>query len=511
MDEQYLFFYVLRINQRTFMKPFYLFLTLCCGSQLMVNGHQLNENADSSYFSRQIDFKTAVNMMLENNPSLKAAEKNIELSRRQTQLVSASWFPTITMTGTYVAMSDKISVSQEYASLLEPIKDKYDNTFLVSDVIDYISNELGDLSFDVPIMKNDFGSLDMEVIFPIFTGIKRVYAYQLSKDNETLSEYEKETIEAAKYLELADVYFSLRLAESMILVFKETKEMTQNHYTQALKMEGIGMFDKAERLIAKVALDESDRNLKSVMNNADALRKALFTIIGQDTSPESQKNNQKHPTTSTSLFMSNNYPSIEWFKDMMKKNAFIFKQSELQQDISQKTLRISQSNYFPVISLFGKQTIASYHIPNNLMPNTIAGINMTWDIFDGLARERSIQMVKIESEMITETQNNIKDELEVAVNEWYAQLRQSCVDANDLKSSLEFAEEVYKIRKKAFIEGLATSQQVLDAMNLLNKTKLLLLSAYYKYDIAMAHLCCLCGIAEYFESFISDNYETIEE
>ena len=142
MDEQYFFFYVLRINQRTFMKPFYLFLTLCCGSQLMVNGHQLNENADSSYFSRQIDFKTAVNMMLENNPSLKAAEKNIELSRRQTQLISASWFPTITMTGTYVAMSDKISVSQEYASLLEPIKDKYDNTFLVSDVIDLSSSQI---------------------------------------------------------------------------------------------------------------------------------------------------------------------------------------------------------------------------------------------------------------------------------------------------------------------------------------------------------------------------------
>lgn len=97
---------------------------------------------------------------------------------------------------------------------------------------------------------------------------------------------------------------------------------------------------------------------------------------------------------------------------------------------------------------------------------------------------------------------NLKDELEVAVDEWYAQLKQSVVNAKDLESSLELAEEVYRIREKSFTEGLATSQQVLDALNILNKTKLLLLTTYFEYDIALANLCCLCGIPEYFESFI---------
>ena len=111
---------------------------------------------------------------------------------------------------------------------------------------------------------------------------------------------------------------------------------------------------------------------------------------------------------------------------------------------------------------------------------------------------------KIESEIIAETQQNIKNELEIAVDEWYAKLVQSTINAKDLQSSIELSEEVYKIRKKAFAEGLATSQQVLDALNLLNKTKLLLLTTYYEYDIALAHLCCLCGIPEYFESFVDN-------
>lgn len=458
--------------------------------QTMVNGQQ-SETA--------ISFRAAVDMMMQNNPNIKAAEKNVELTRRQSQFINSSWYPTITMTGTYVLMSDKIGVSQEYASLLEPIKEKYENTFLVPDVINYISNELGDLSFDVPIMENDFGSIDLEVLFPVFTGVKRIYAHQLAKDNEIMSEYEKIAVGTTKYLELADVYFTLSLTESILKILKETKDMTTNHYAQALKMEELGMFDKAERLIVKVALDESDRNLKSAENEADVLRKSLSVIIGQQST-----NNTQSIVTSTPLFLNEKYPSLIWFKEMMRKNAFIYKQSELHEDISKNTLRISKSNYFPIISIFGKQTIASYQVPENLMPGTIAGVNLTWDIFDGLARERNIQQTKIESEIITETQTNIKNELEIAVDEWYAKLVQSTINAKDLQSSLELSEEVYKIRKKAFAEGLATSQQVLDALNLLNKTKLLLLTTYYEYDIALAHLCCLCGIPEYFGSFIDN-------
>lgn len=479
------------------MKPFYLSLLLIC---LITSYKASSLKAQNSGVNtpNTLDFRTAVELMLQNNNAIKAAENNVELAKRQSQLINASWFPTITMTGTYALMSNEISVNQEYAPLLDPIKEKYENTFLVPDVLNYISNELGDLSFDVPISEKDFGSIDLEVVYPIFTGVKRIYANKLAKNNETLSEINKESIGATKYLELANIYFSLNLSESMINVFRETHEMTNNHYSQALKMEEIGMFDKAERLIVKVALDESDRNLKNAENQAEVLREALLKITGQQTTDD-----EHAIKTSTPLFLNEKFPQLEWFKDMMYKNAYIFKQSDLHNEMSKTNLKMSRSNYSPIISIFGKQTIASYHVPKNLIPNTIAGVNLAWDIFDGLARERNIQMSKIESEIISSTQQNLKNELEVAVNEWYANLKQACINARDLQSSLELSEEVYKIRKKAFTEGLATSQQVLDALNLLNKTKLLLFTTYYEYDIALANLCCLCGIPEYFEAFLS--------
>lgn len=492
------------------MKPFYFFILFLC-LQTTVNGQQ---SVVGSQLDRNngIDFRTAADMMFVNNATIKAAEKSTLLAKRQSQLINASWLPTITMTADYTLMSNKIGVSQEYASLLEPFKEKYAETPLVPEILNYISNGLGDLSFDVPILEDDFGSIDVEILYPIFTGTKRLYANKLAKSNEALSEINKESVGAAKYLELANVYFSLSLAESMIKVLKETHEMTDNHYSQALKMEAIGMFDKAERLIVKVALDESERNLKDAENQAEVLREALLVLLGQRTTDNSQQslgngqepmaNSQQPIVTSTPLFINEKYPQLEWFKDMMKENAYVFQQADLHDDIAKANLRLSQSNYYPVISLYGKQTIASYQVPKNMIPNTIGGVNLVWDIFDGLARERNIQLTKIESEIVAETQLSLKNDLEVAVDEWHAKLKQACINAEELQSSLELAQEVYRIRKKSFTEGLCTSQQVLDALNLVNKTNLLLLTTYFEYDIALANLCCLCGIPEYFESFL---------
>ena len=469
------------------MKPFYFFISLTFLLTLESRAQML-------------DFRSAVDMMFENNTTIKAAEKNTLLAKRQSQLINASWLPTVTMTADYTLMSNEISVSQEYASFLKPFQEQYANEPLIPDILNYISSSLGDLSFDVPIFEDNFGSIDLEILYPIFTGTKRLYANRLAKNNETLSEINKESIGAAKYLELANIYFSLSLTESMIKVLKETHEMTNNHYSQALKMEAIGMFDKAERLIVKVALDESERNLKDAVNQAKVLRYALSKIIGQQTTD----NRQQPITTSTPLFINEKYPQLEWFLDMMEENAYIYQQSDLHDDISKASLRLSQSNYYPVVSIYGKQTIASYQVPKNLVPNTIGGVNLVWNIFDGLARERNIQLTKLESEIVAETQQSLKNDVEVSVNEWHANLRQACINAEELQSSLELAQEVYRIRKKSFTEGLCTSQQVLDALNLVNKTNLLLLTSYFEYDIALANLCCLCGIPEYFESFLTN-------
>ena len=63
------------------------------------------------------------------------------------------------------------------------------------------------------------------------------------------------------------------------------------------------------------------------------------------------------------------------------------------------------------------------------------------------------------------------------------------------------SEELIRIRKVAYSEGMATASEVVDALLANSKVQLLQLSAYYQYDLMLATLLTLCGMPEYFEKW----------
>ena len=69
-----------------------------------------------------------------------------------------------------------------------------------------------------------------------------------------------------------------------------------------------------------------------------------------------------------------------------------------------------------------------------------------------------------------------------------------------LNTTIELSEELVRMRKKAFAEGMVTSTEVVDAETLLSKTKVARLAAYYEYDVTLMNLLALCGIPEQFGS-----------
>ena len=63
------------------------------------------------------------------------------------------------------------------------------------------------------------------------------------------------------------------------------------------------------------------------------------------------------------------------------------------------------------------------------------------------------------------------------------------------------SEELVRIRKKSFTEGMATSTEVIDAETMLASVKVARLAAYYEYDVALMNLLSLCGTPEQFANY----------
>ena len=129
-------------------------------------------------------------------------------------------------------------------------------------------------------------------------------------------------------------------------------------------------------------------------------------------------------------------------------------------------------------------------------------MGFTWNLFDGLERESQIAQTRLAKQSLAWSREEAEDELAVAVAELYATLQRTCDEVKVLDASIALNEELVRMRRIAFAEGMATSAEVIDAENALSEVYLARLAAYYAYDVGLANLLALCGMTEEFGEYI---------
>ena len=337
-------------------------------------------------------------------------------------------------------------------------------------------------------------TIDVDAEWVIFSGLKRIRATKIGKTMVNIAQENRGQIDANQRTLLVEAYYGLRLAQQVVEVRKETYMAFKKHYENALKLEATGMIDKAGRLLAQVNMDEAKRELESAEKNESVVQNTLKTILNVEDDVASI-------TPTSPLFINDSLPSKYELIQILGTNNYLINQLSLQEQIAKEQTRIDQAGYMPNIAFFGKQTLYSHGIKSNLVPRMIIGVGFTWNLFDGLEREKRIRQSKLTRQTLILGQEKAKDDLIVGVDNFYSQLQKSLDNVSALNSTIELSEELVRIRKKAFLEGMATSLEVIDAENLLSKVRVARLAAYYEYDIALINLLALCGTPEQFSNY----------
>ena len=111
------------IQTTNLMQHFY---SLCFTCILLLSGQRV--------IGQDMSFAESLNQVYTNSDVLRIAENERAKAKSIHQSLNSSWFPTIAATGSYTWMSDKIEVTQEYKSLLEPF-DSYFNKNIITQTI----------------------------------------------------------------------------------------------------------------------------------------------------------------------------------------------------------------------------------------------------------------------------------------------------------------------------------------------------------------------------------------
>lgn len=450
----------------------------------------------------ELTFEQASLMMKEDNKSLKIADKQVEWAKSERQRMNSFWYPKVTATGAYTHFSNKIEVREPLSTFTDPAKKLIHtidpNEQLITGLLDKVSKDYLSLS----LAPQNLTTVDALITYPIFTGGKRIYASKIGKQMVDVANVAREQVDATQQVLLVEAYYGVRLSQNIVEVRQATYNSMEQHFQNALKLESHGMLTKAERLFFEVNKDEAKRELEVAQKDLSIAQNAFKTLVKVE--------DERNIIPMSPMFINEGLPSITYFKDLLDNNNYDVKALKIQNDIQKNQIKIANSSYMPNIELIGKQTLLSQGIDKYLVPRSMIGVGFTWNIFDGLDREKKIQQAKIEKSIIEIEQSKAVDDLNLAVDKFYSQTQIAIDNVTALKTTVEMSKELVRTRQKAFLEGMATSTEVIDAELMLSKVRLTSLLAYFQFDIGLINLLSVCGVPETFSKYkdtgIDENY-----
>lgn len=433
-----------------------------------------------------LSFEDARERMQQHNAALRAAEAEVQIARRERQRVNALWWPQLQADGMYMHLSEKVEVREPLSQFTDPAKEYVQHLLPGEELVTGLLDRVGEYTLAFPLLPQDVASVGVTAEWVAFSGGKRIFADRLARCLVDVAEVGRRRVRATRQVELVERYYGLVLARQAVEVCHRRYEGLHHHYTDVVRMESVGMADKAVRLFAQVAMEEAEREWRHAESVEQVRQSALKQLLGMAADAV-----EVVPTSP--LFVGMELPSEALFVEAMHRDNYELTTLAIEERMADDKLRIDLGGYLPSVALFGKHTLYAHGLPSNLMPRTVVGVGFTWNLFDGLERERKVSQTKLAQQALAWSREDAEAELTVAVGELYATLQRTMADMRVLDSTIALGEELLRRRRVAFAEGMATSAEVVDAEDALAADRLARLTARYTCDVALANLRALCG------------------
>lgn len=406
-------------------------------------------------FSQEILTKQqALKIALKNNFGIKIANNNVKIAKNNSSILNSRFLP-----------SAAINSGTDY---------RRNNQKIV--FTDPSSGNDAERRGDGVITKTYNTSLGIN--YTLFDGMGRKYNYKQLKETYNLTELQaRQTIENT-YLQLFTIYFQIaRLSENKNNL-REALDISQKRLQRAKYQYEYGQATKLEYLNAQVDVNNDSINLITAKQQLSNAKRGLNVILGID--KETTYTVETHVDYSKLI----NYSEIE---QKTLKNNSLLRQNEKNVAISEFNIKVNKASYFPTLNFnasYGLNRTENENLVNPFGARLItsnglnAGLNLSWNIFDGGARKTRVknavialdnQKIALEQQKVT-IKNNLKNTWENYNNQLFILKAQ---EQNVLTTENNFnrTEERFKLGQITSVEFRQAQINLLNARTALNNAK----------------------------------------
>lgn len=399
----------------------------------------------------------AIKVALENNYGVKVARNNVEIAKNNKSVFNTGYLPTVSA-----------GAGANYNNSNQDVEFQDGQTRSV--------NGAETKTYNASVNLN----------YTIFDGLGRRYNYKQLKETYNLNELQaRETIENM-YLQLFGLYFQVARLTKNTQNLSQTLDVSKKRLERAKYQYDYGQSTKLEWLNAQVDVNNDSINLVNARQQLFNAKRDLNVVLGV----ENDINYQVETDVDFNTLM-----AFDQLLAQSQENNVLLKQFEKNIAIDELNLKISRSNFLPTA---GINTSYGWNRSDNAPTSFLAaatstgfnaGINLTWNLFDGGTTKTQIANAKISIEnqqILKDQQLNILKNTLMNTYESYQnalfilEAQEKNLDTN--QDNFDRTEERYKLGQVTSIEFRQAQVNLLNAQNALNNAmydaKLLELELY---------------------------------
>ena len=406
---------------------------------------------------------------------------NTEQSKIDQKLAKAVFLPKLTFNANYIRLNDDLTFDDDTQNLLiatqkllikEAVGIPFNDPFPENIPLTEITNLQ-----DKNILKS---SVDLDWV--LFSGLEVTNAIKASKHKEASLNYigiaEKEKI-ALKIIEAYDK-LALVYASKRVLNTSETYLDEQEYYVKKAIENGLATpigRKKIELAQQQLAAKQLDFN-----HNKTLLVEVLHQLTGENRG---------------SLYLLN--PILHSFS--MDVISGTEKRNEVKalEEAEKATLykaKMEKSNFIPKLALKGHYEFIEDDL-SLLDPKWYVGAGIKWNVFDGHQSWLKSEKSKIESQKYREQIEDANEMIALSIIKAELTYESSLQNIKIIQKEIELASDTYDMIDKQYKNNLVSINDVLDALNDMEKANFKLQESFFNQRRAVTDLLHAKGILNY--------------
>jgi outer membrane protein len=423
--------------------------------------------AMTAYAGEPLSLEQAVETSLKNHPNLKAADSQVEGAQANVLKSKSGFLPKVTLSETW---------------------SKSDNPLMVLGTkLNQASVTPADFN---PVVMNDPDPMAnyntrLSVIQPVFNGGKEYLGIKQARLASDAAAQERVRARQETVFNVVKAYYGLLLAKEYDKVAIQSLETSAANVKLADTRYKAGAVLQSDLFRAKVQYAEVKEMATRSGNSVKLARANLNFAMGVPQESEY--------AVEGALTAQNMKDDL----DGMIAGAIALRPDLSSLNLNRKnaevTISQARTDYVPSLNLMGQMDWNSDRLAGNDAKSWAVMAVLQWNLFDGLVTTSRVREASANAGRMRAMEEQMRSGVQLQVRQAYYNLQASLERIAATSSSVQEAEEGFRIVQKRYEAGMTTLVDVLGAENALIRSRTGALQALYDNNVAAAELKLAAG------------------